>query len=752
MTNSNFLGDPLQQALKQYFGYESFRKGQREIIEATLAGRDTLAIMPTGGGKSICFQLPALMQTGVTIVISPLIALMQDQVTALKENGIGATFLNSTLTGRDNHLRSQAILNGAIKLVYVAPERLFAEQFLEFLNIVKNKIGIAGFAVDEAHCVSEWGHDFRPEYRRLQQIRQLYPDVPVIGLTATATERVREDISHQLALKQPYIHVASFDRSNLYYEVVPKQGNEQSYANLLHQIKRLQGSGIVYCLSRKRVDEISDRLSQDGIEAIPYHAGLGAKEREENQTRWIRDDVQVMVATVAFGMGINKPDVRFVIHYDLPKNIEGYYQESGRAGRDGEDSHCSLFLGYQDLETIKFLIAQKVDPQTNEPLEAEQRIAQQQLRQVVDYAEGLACRRTILLRYFGENFQGDCGNCDNCLTPKPMEDWTVEAQKFLSCVARAKERFGSGHIIDVLRGSLNKKILQHGHENLSTHGIGKDRSLDEWRQLARSLVHQGLLSQTTDGYAILKLNDRSWEVMRNQRNVLLPIVRDTESQSVSDRSKANEGSSERSSDVNILFERLRLLRKNLADEQEVPPYVIFSNATLSQMAEQQPTNRRDFAKLSGVGTKKLEQYADDFIAIILEHHLKYPPVEPPTELSKSTKTAQEPVTSISKLSKAGTQRETLAMYENGLDIDEIARDRNLKPATIWTHLVQLVESGYAINCDCLVPPERQTVIYEALEAIGGDSLRNLFDHLREEYTYDEIKIIRAIWQNEKEPL
>ena len=744
MTNS----DSLQQALKQYFGYETFRAGQREIIEANMAGRDTLAIMPTGGGKSICFQLPALLKTGVTIVVSPLIALMQDQVTALKENGIGATFLNSTLTGRESNQRSQAILNGAIKLVYVAPERLFAEQFLEFLNIIKGKMGIAGFAVDEAHCVSEWGHDFRPEYRQLSRIRQLYPDVPVIGLTATATERVRADISQQLELKQPYVHVASFNRSNLYYEVVPKQGNEQTYTNLLREIKRLQGSGIVYCLSRKRVDEISDRLRQDGIEAIAYHAGLGAKEREENQTRWIRDDVQVMVATVAFGMGINKPDVRFVIHYDLPKNIEGYYQESGRAGRDGEDSHCTLFLGYQDLETIKYLIAQKVDPHTNEPLEAEQRIAQQQLRQVVDYAEGTTCRRTILLHYFGESFQGDCNNCDNCLTPKLMEDWTVETQKFLSCIARAKERFGSGHIIDILRGSLNKKVLQYNHENLSTHGIGKDRSLDEWRQLARSLVHQGLLSQTTDGYGILKLNDRSWEVMRNQRNVLLPIERDATPATVGDRTKISDDISDRPIDINILFERLRLLRKNLADEQAVPPYVIFSNATLTQMSEQQPTTHQDFAKLSGVGTKKLEQYADSFISIILEHHQQYPPAEP----NQSTKVQKEPVVSSSKLSKTSTQHETLAMYENGLSVDEIARDRHLKAATIWTHLVQLVESGYAINCDRLVTPERQTIIYEALEAIGGDGLRNLFDHLREEYTYDEIKIIRAIWQNEKEPL
>jgi ATP-dependent DNA helicase RecQ len=556
--------------------------------------------MPTGGGKSLCFQLPALLKPGLTVVVSPLIALMQDQVDALQDNGIGATFLNSSLSWEEVRSRESAILNGKIKLLYVAPERLLGEKFLPFLNKVRSHIGISAFAIDEAHCVSEWGHDFRPEYRQMRQLRQRYPDIPILALTATATGRVRQDIIQQLTLQEPGIHVASFNRPNLYYEVQPKE--RQSYNQLLKKVRFHQGSGIIYCLSRRKVDEISFRLQEDGISALPYHAGLADEARATNQTRFIRDDVQVMVATIAFGMGINKPDVRFVIHYDLPRNLESYYQESGRAGRDGEPAHCTLLFGAGDVRTIDYLIEQKPDPK-------EQRVARQQLRQVLDYAEGTDCRRTIQLSYFGERFKGDCANCDNCRTPKPVEDWTIEAQKFLSCVARCRERFGMTHIIDVLRGSRKQKIEQNGHHLLSTYGIGKDRSIEAWKMLGRSLLHQGLVDETTDGYRILKLNKLSWEVLRKQRSVHIAITQTPAAKALADiNSKGAE--------VEILFERLRKLRKQVADAQSVPPYVVFADSSLRLMAQQQPQTLEAFAEISGVGTHKLTQYGDKFVSEI----------------------------------------------------------------------------------------------------------------------------------------
>jgi len=601
--------ETLEQALKHYFGYDRFRPGQRQVIEAVLERQDALVIMPTGGGKSLCFQLPALLQAGITVVVSPLIALMQDQVQALHDNGIGAAFLNSSLGAMAARQREMEVLSGMIKLLYVAPERLLSDRFLTFLDQVQSQIGVAAIAIDEAHCVSEWGHDFRPEYRQLRQLRDRYPTVPLLALTATATERVRRDIVAQLELRSPAVQVSSFNRQNLYYDVLPKQA-KHAYTHLLSLIRKTEGACIVYCLSRKKVDEITYRLQQDGIAALPYHAGMGDRERSDNQTRFIRDDARVMVATIAFGMGINKPDVRFVIHYDLPRNLESYYQESGRAGRDGEMSRCTLFFNYGDIKSIDYLIAQKVDPSTGEPLAAEQQIARQQLRQVLDYAEGLECRRKIQLAYFGESFEGNCGNCDNCLNPKPMEDWTIEAQKFLSCVARCRERFGMKYIIDVLRGSKDQRILQHGHHELSTYGIGRDRPVEEWRVLGRSLLHQGLLEETTDGYPILRLNPRSWEVMRNQRSVYInlpsraAVVLDEES------SKA---------DVERLFEALRSLRKQIADEESVPPYVVFADSSLRLMAQQQPQTLETFAKISGVGNHKLAKYGDRFTTAIREY-------------------------------------------------------------------------------------------------------------------------------------
>lgn len=726
----------LEQALKHYFGYESFRPGQRLVIEKALQNQDLMVIMPTGGGKSLCYQLPALLKPGLTIVVSPLIALMQDQVQALHDNGIPATFLNSSLSGTELRERERAVVEGEIKLLYIAPERLLNG---ELVTSWISQIYVAAIAIDEAHCVSEWGHDFRPEYRQLSQLRQWCPNVPIMALTATATERVREDIIHQLELQDPVVHVATFNRPNLYYEVRPKQ--RQSYSELVQIVRQSQGSGIVYCLSRKRVDELAAKLQNEGIAALPYHAGLDNRTRSENQTRFIRDDVQVMVATIAFGMGINKPDVRFVVHYDLPRNIEGYYQESGRAGRDGEPARCTLFFGAGDIKTVEFLISQKVDPTTGEPLENEQRIASQQLRRVVSYAEATECRRIIQLGYFGETFLGHCGNCDNCLQPKPIEDWTIEAQKFLSCVARVRERFGLNYIIDVLRGSKSQRILQNSHDKLSTYGIGKDRSIEEWRMLGRSLIHQGLLDETSDGYSILKLNEASWEVLRKQRAVAIAIAPDLLREVVSPVEAVDTEETEE------LLQRLQLLRKRLADDQGVPPYIVFANATLRLMAQQQPLTRTQFATISGVGSRKLSQYGDLFLAAIRDFRQERGlPLETSTSgsITPISPTANPPLT----LYPSDTQRLTLQLYQQGLKPFEIAEQRNLRLSTIAAHLAELIEMGYDIPLDDLVPEERQEKIREAIEAVGGDSRRRIRDHLGEAYGYDEIHFVQAWWKRE----
>ena len=586
----------LETYLKYFFGYDQFRPEQRKIIENALADQDLLVIMPTGGGKSLCFQLPALLKPGLMIVISPLIALMQDQVDALQDNGIGATYLNSSLSPKEVQEREKQIFENKIKLLYVAPERLLGDRFQDFFHRLITQIGVSAFAIDEAHCVSEWGHDFRPEYRQLSQLRQQYPQIPIFAFTATATKRVQKDIIDQLKLHKPSVHLTSFNRPNLYYEIIPKE--KRSYEQLLKFIKTLKGSGIIYCMSRKMVDEISDRLQEDGIKALPYHAGMGDENRRMNQTQFIRDEVRIIVATVAFGMGINKPDVRFVIHYDLPRNLESYYQESGRAGRDNEPAKCLLFFSFGDLKKIEYIIQQKAP--------SEQQKSRQQLRQIVDYSEGLACRRTIVLRYFGEDFPGNCGNCDNCCYPKPLEDWTIEAQKFLSCVARCKERFGMMHIIDVLRGSRKQKIEQYQHHLLSTYGIGKDRTLDEWKQLGVFLIHQGFLDETTDGYSILKLNAYSWEILRKQRNVTIAIRAKV-------KEKTDTRDNPRARDAELLFESLRSLRQRIAKSQGIAPYVVFGDSSLKLMAQSKPTTLEEFGAISGVGRYKLQQYGEQFV-------------------------------------------------------------------------------------------------------------------------------------------
>ncbi|MEL7503704.1 MAG: DNA helicase RecQ, partial [Cyanobacteria bacterium J06554_6] len=680
-------------------------------IEAALQNKDLLTIMPTGGGKSLCFQLPALLRTGLTIVVSPLIALMQDQVDALQDNGINATYLNSTLEYEERRSRQIAILKNQIKLLYVAPERLLNERFALFLDRVNRDVGISAIAIDEAHCVSEWGHDFRPEYSRLKQIRQRYPQVPLQALTATATKRVRQDIVSQLELRSPDIHVASFDRTNIYYEIQPKDRN--IYPKLLRAIKAESGAGIVYCLSRKSVEEVATRLQRDGIDALPYHARLPVKERSSNQTSFLRDDVQVIVATVAFGMGINKPDVRFVFHYDLPRSLESFYQESGRAGRDGEPSKSVLFFSLGDYKKVEFLINQK--PDVNE-----QRIAKQQLRQVIDYAEGNDCRRKIILRYFGERYPGNCDKCDNCLHPKPIEDWTVEAQKFLSCVARCQEKFGTNHIVDVLIGSRKQKIRQYGHHLLSTYGIGKGRTADEWRMLGRSLIHQGFVGQTTDGFPVLKLNKRSWEVFRGQLKVEIAVDKSP--------GKTQKTYNPRKAEAELLFEKLRKLRKQIADHNSLPPYMIFADSSLKLMAQLRPQNITEFANLSGVNKYKAQQYGDRFISEILEFNEQH----------------QLPISLPSK-----SQMATLQLHQQGLSVVEIAQARGFAERTINTHLSELLAMNQPVALNKLVTASKQQAIIEAIEKVGDLTLKTIKEALNQDYSYEEISLVRGWWRSQK---
>jgi ATP-dependent DNA helicase RecQ len=603
MDTSHALTDDIHATLRRVFGYTAFRPHQQAIIEELIAGRDAFVLMPTGGGKSLCYQIPALQRRGVGLVVSPLIALMKDQVDALQANGVAAEFYNSSLDS-ETARRVLARLHGhELDLLYLSPERLLGAGFLERLQ----DVDLALIAIDEAHCVSQWGHDFRPEYAQLGVLRERLPGVPLIALTATADAQTRADIVRVLGLAGAARHITGFDRPNIRYAVLEKHRPFEQLTRFLDS--RHGQSGIVYALSRKRVEEIAGRLDERGIRAAAYHAGLPAARRAEVQERFLRDELQVVVATVAFGMGIDKPDVRFVVHFDLPKNIEGYYQETGRAGRDGLPAEALLLYGAQDIATVRWLI------ETGENAE-QRRIEAHKLTAMVGLAESVTCRRRVLLNYFGERRDQDCGNCDVCLDPPERFDATEAARMALSCVYRVGQRFGIAHVIEVLRGADTERIRALGHQRLSTWGIGRERSEVEWTSILRQLIHRGYLVQDIAAYSVLKLTEAARPLLRGDESLQLarPRVRERVKKKRSTRAASGLGSRDEA-----LFDSLRMLRKRLADTQGVPPYVIFGDATLIQMASMRPVDETALLGITGVGQHKLERYGAAFLDAIATH-------------------------------------------------------------------------------------------------------------------------------------
>jgi ATP-dependent DNA helicase RecQ len=595
--------DSARQVLRQVFGYDEFRPNQERIIEAVMEGKDTFVLMPTGGGKSLCFQIPALLREGTAIVVSPLISLMKDQVDALVENGVAAACLNSTLSDAEADKVLRDLNAGKLSLLYVAPERLMTQDLLARLQRVKLSL----FAIDEAHCVSQWGHDFRPEYVQLGLVRDRFSDVPFIALTATADAQTRDDVLSRLNLRQPQVFIAGFDRTNIRYTVVEKR---KPMAQLLEFVQqRAEDSGIVYCLSRKRVEQVAEGLREAGVEAAAYHAGMDSKERARVQDKFQKDDIRVVVATVAFGMGIDKPNVRFVVHFDMPKNVEGYYQETGRAGRDGLPSEALLLYGAADIMTVKSLIEQSEN-------ETQKRIELQKLNAMVEMAEALTCRRGFLLRYFGETPESECGNCDVCLSPPETFDATEDAKRVLMCVYELKQRFGMRHVVDVLRGSESQKIVDWGHSGVASYGSGKHWTSDEWASLVRQLVHRGLLVQDAQAYGALKLTPLTKPILREGARLDLarPRVRVKPEKAPRSRSAAVSGPVD-----SALFQALRALRRRIASEHQVPPYVVFGDATLHGMAAKKPQTLEELLTVSGVGQRKLEQYGEMFLAVIRDH-------------------------------------------------------------------------------------------------------------------------------------
>jgi ATP-dependent DNA helicase RecQ len=717
---SELLGKA-REILKHRFGYDSFRMNQEAAISCVMAGRDCVVLMPTGGGKSLCYQIPALMFDGLTVVISPLIALMKDQVDALRANGVAAAFLNSTQTALEQVEVFKAVRSGELKLLYIAPERLLqsGDRFIEFLR----GTNVSLFAIDEAHCISSWGHDFRPEYIQLGKLKTEFPQIPVIALTATADKLVRKDIIERLNIADSELFISSFNRPNIFYSVEPKKNSFDKLLDFLEE--RKDESGIIYCLSRASVDSLASDLRDEGYSALAYHAGHDKAARDAHQTAFLNDEAKMIVATIAFGMGIDKSNVRFVVHMDLPKNIESYYQETGRAGRDGLLSNAMLFFSWGDVQKLQSFAAVEGNSQQTE-------IMLRKLDTMAKYGEIRTCRRKFLLEYFNEDHTGRCGHCDNCTTKFEFFDGTVIAQKALSAVYRTGQRFGMNYIIDLLRGSKAKSIREE-HKQLKTYGVGVDISREAWFDHIKELIDQGFLKKSDGEYPILQLTASSMDVLRDKTTVELV------KEKISEKKK---GLVDKAAPPYIqeLFEELRKLRTDFAQRDNVPPYVVFSDVTLIEMASYLPQDEREMKRISGVGDLKFEKYGSEFLLTVRDYCSTHS-LDSRIALKQRTKRT---VTQKRDSSGRGTHQISFDMFRSGMSIADIASKRNLGVSTIEGHLARYIATG-DIALDELVPIEKIAAIQKAVEECDNEEgrLSPIKEMLGDDYTYGEIRAVLA---------